>query len=585
MGLRMIFLLNLFIVLVCFCKKIDMYKIKPLYFTFLLICFFSLIGNAQTKKLPDDVQLQIDNFKTQAIKNRNAGNDNAAAGYLNKIAYLYWEYFMYNESIANFQEVLVINQNLGNSNGEQKVFDNIGFVYSDMQRYDLAIESFKKSLNILTQKDNKADIANCLSNIAIAYNSNGQPKEAIEMALKGLELAQNLNNIKLMRSIYGTLHESYDKLGDKDKSMEYFNLYSSIDKHIQQELFQEKEKQNQQQLVQMESEKKEAISQKEAKESELKQTRDTLTEVELISRDQQLNLEVQQLTINQQKMQLKTQRQRLVFILGILIIIILFAIYVFYQMREKRKANLKLQDLNREIEKKNQQILDSINYASHIQEAILPFEKSIQVDIPDSFVLFKPRDIVSGDFYWHSKHDHLIFIAAIDCTGHGVPGAFMSMIGNTLLNEIVDVMHIFKPSEVLKCLNEKVIFTLNQNASDISGFSEDGMDISFCCYNIKDQTLELALANHTACLVQNNEVVPIEGDIYSVGGNVAIQSGVSYTDQLIKLDKPTSIYMFSDGFQDQFGGNIRQKYFTKRFYSFLQSIQSLPFLTTERCFT
>jgi serine phosphatase RsbU (regulator of sigma subunit) len=262
--------------------------------------------------------------------------------------------------------------------------------------------------------------------------------------------------------------------------------------------------------------------------------------------------------------------------LGILAIIALFAIYAYRQVILKRKANIKLHELNKEIEKKNQQILDSISYASHIQEAILPVEQAIRQDIPDSFILFKPRDIVSGDFYWHARHENLVFIAAIDCTGHGVPGAFMSMIGNTLLNEIVNEMRIFKPSEVLKNLNEKVIFTLNQDSNQQS-FSEDGMDITFCCYDRKNNTIEIALANHTACLIRNGKTLNIEGDIFSIGGNIALQNNISYTNYKFDLNEPTTLYMYSDGYQDQFGGNSRQKYMANRFVNFLSKIQGLPF--------
>lgn len=556
---------------------INIYKtnVKHLFlFVFLATIVFH--SNAQNKRIPESVQFQIDNYESNAIKNRNSGNDNAAAGYLNKVAFLYWEYFVYDEAIIRFQEVLKINQDLGNKTGEKKVLDNMAFVYSDMERYDKAAECFSKSHEFYLASGNKRDIAASISNIAVSYNNNGQAKEAVSHAEKGLELSKALNDVKLMRSFYGILHESHDKLGNKDKSVEYFGLYSSMDKHIQQKRFQEREKQNKAKLNQMESEKDEAITQKKEKEIELKYTQDTLKQRQLAIELLNAENEAKEANIKAKEAKLQAERRLRYFLVIIFIVLAAFAYYVYMQMQEKKRANAKLQELFKEIEKKNRQILDSINYASHIQEAILPYKQSISEEIENSFVLYKPKDIVSGDFYWYSKHDDKIFIAAIDCTGHGVPGAFMSMIGNTLLNEVVNERKITKPSKVLSLLNEKVMFTLNQDNKDQEGFSEDGMDITFCTYDKKSNKLELALANHTAYIFRSGEMESIEGDIFSIGGNVG-DFEVEYTNHEIDIDSDVSLYMFSDGFQDQFGGPKNQKFMAGRFKNMLKDLQSTEF--------
>jgi len=544
-----------------------------------ILLFFLVLGipaKSQKNQLPSEVEIQIENYKVNAIKNRNAGNDNAAATYLNKVAFLYWEYFINAEAVKYFEEVLTINQNLQNKHGEQKVSENIAFVYSDMGRFDKSIEYFSKSLLLVTDIGNKLEIANCISNLALAYNSNGQYIDAINFAEKGLEISKELNDLKLLRSFYGILHESYDKKGDVEKAVEYFGMYSTIDKHIQQQLFKERENKSQRDLSEMSAQKDVAIQAKVQTEQELVKTQDTLKqsqlEVDLLNAEN----EVKEAKIQEREAKLKAERRLRYTIMIVFVFVCALTLLIYRQMQEKKRANAKLRELYEEIEKKNRQILDSINYASHIQEAILPYEKNMFEDLPNSFVFYKPRDIVSGDFYWHSRHDNLVFIAAIDCTGHGVPGAFMSMIGNTLLNEIVNEKEIFEPAQVLQLLNEKVEFTLNQNNNDQKGFNEDGMDITFCCFDKSTNMLQIALANHSAIIIKDGKLRSIEGDLHSIGGNIGI--GISnYTNHSIKIDSDTTLYMFSDGYQDQFGGMKNQKYMTPRFIDFLEKIQEKPF--------
>ncbi len=543
--------------------------------TILSILFLIVQASPAQKQLPESVEKQIENYKVNAIKNRNVGNDNAAASYLNKIAYLYWEYFIYDKAIQTFDEVRTINEAAGNDMGTMKVNENMAFIYSDMERYDLAAEYFLKTLDFLQKKGDKAQLAAGYNNIASAFNNNEQPDKAIDYAKLGLGLSQELNDERLIRSFYGILHESFDKQGDSQKAMEYFQLYSTIDKHINSKAYAEREKISKEQLSKAESEKAMALH-------DLEETKDTLEEVEEVSKDQKMAIallnkeaEIDDLMIANQNAEIQAKKRSFMFLVVFLVVVALFAVYAYQQMRAKKKSNKKLKELNEEISRKNRQILDSINYASHIQEAILPFEKSLKKDLPNSFIFYQPRDIVSGDFYWYTRHEDKIFVAAVDCTGHGVPGAFMSMIGNTLLNEVVNENNIYDPAEVLKVLNEKTEFTLNQQ-EDSHGFSEDGMDISFICYDLKRKELELSLANHTACLIQNGEHQLLEGDMYSVGGNVGLGT-VKYTKHCFKVNVDTTLYLYSDGYQDQFGGFKNRKFYASRFQKLLRTLADIEF--------
>ncbi len=542
---------------------------------FVFIFFVSSVLYPQ-KQLPESVQKQIQAYEINAIKSRNAGNESAAASYYNKMAFLYWEYFIYEGAISNFNEVLTISKLTGNNNGQLKVLQNIAFVYSDMEMYPKSIEYFKQSFEFIKSKGNKEELAGYYGNMASALNNNGQSQEAIKEAEAGLQISKELNNMKLVRKFYGILYEAYEKLGNKDKSVEYFGLYSSIDKMLLMTSVN-------QTVTKLENEKNVAIEEKNQKTRELRITQDSLKLAEIEKKKKQMEIEllnqqskIDELTLQQKDAELSKKKRTILLMLLLFSLLAVFASYAYQQMKARKKANKKLQELNKEITKKNNQIIDSINYASRIQESILPVEANLKKQIPDMFIFYKPRDIVSGDFYWSASHGNKVFIAAIDCTGHGVPGAFMSMIGNTLLNQVVNENKVYDPQEVLLAFNEKTVDTLKQyDKGESQGFSEDGMDVTFLCYDKKEKIVEIALAGHTSLYFKNGKRYTIEGNIFSVGGNVGLD-GIYYEKHTIKIDSPTTVYMYSDGFQDQFGGINKQKYFSSRFHDFIAKNHEKP---------
>ena len=218
-----------------------------------------------------------------------------------------------------------------------------------------------------------------------------------------------------------------------------------------------------------------------------------------------------------------------------------------------------------EIEGKNKDITDSINYAKKIQDAILPTNDYIKSLLPDSFILYKPKDIVSGDFYWltevNQNGNPTHIIAAADCTGHGVPGAFMSMIGNSLLNEIVNDKGITEPAKILQTLKKGVIKSLKQSGE--KGESQDGMDIAVCAFDFKENKVEYAGANNPLYLIRNSELIVTKPDRMPIG--IYIGEKPHFTNHEIAIQKEDIIYIFSDGFIDQFGGPQGKKFMSKRF--------------------
>ena len=237
---------------------------------------------------------------------------------------------------------------------------------------------------------------------------------------------------------------------------------------------------------------------------------------------------------------------------------------------ELRVKNIHLENAYKEIneqkkivEIKNNDITDSINYAKKIQQAIVPSKDKLAEYLPDSFIYYRVKDIVSGDFYWFHKHEDELVIAAVDCTGHGVPGALMSMIGITLLNQTVGIQGIHQPGKILNNL-QKEIFTFLQSGSG------DGMDIALCSVNTKKMTLFLASAMMRLVMIRNNAAKEIKGDRFSISRNTPADA--CFTNHTIDLVKGDAFYIFSDGYCDQFGGKKQKKIMYKRFEKLLLDI-------------
>lgn len=229
--------------------------------------------------------------------------------------------------------------------------------------------------------------------------------------------------------------------------------------------------------------------------------------------------------------------------------------------KEKERINT----LKQEIEQKHQEIVDSVNYAQRIQQAILPNRKEIDYHIPKNFILFRPRDIVSGDFFWFSAKGEQKILACVDCTGHGVPGAFMSMIGNTLLNQIVNERDITRPDMILNELNKEIVRVLKQDDEDSD--SRDGMDIAVVNINYQEASLQYAGANRPLYIVSKEVLEEIKADKKAIGG-FHFDNTKPYTNHVIPFREDMSIYLSTDGFADQFNPEDK-KYMTKRFREFL----------------
>jgi serine phosphatase RsbU (regulator of sigma subunit) len=242
-------------------------------------------------------------------------------------------------------------------------------------------------------------------------------------------------------------------------------------------------------------------------------------------------------------------------------------------LREKEQA-LDLVDKQRvELEIKDKDLTDSLIYAQRIQEALLPSQTYFSRHFSDSFILFRPKDIVSGDFYWIGEKGEKIFVVAADCTGHGVPGALMSVIGHEVIEKTINDIGIENPSEILGVLNRALEKTFSRE-KNIGTIIRDGMDVGICVIEKKNRKLQFAGAFFPLYLIRNKSLIEIRGDKIIIGMN---PEGVPYKNHELDLQEDDVFYLFSDGYVDQFGGKENKKFMYRRFRYLLLNIHSYPF--------
>lgn len=266
--------------------------------------------------------------------------------------------------------------------------------------------------------------------------------------------------------------------------------------------------------------------------------------------------------------------------------VIILAIISFIMLRSVRQialadeeAKRKIEEYNQMISRKNKDILDSINYARRIQFAILAPREDVFAVFRQAFILYRPKDIVSGDFYYFSKVGNQAMIAAVDCTGHGVPGALMSMIGNDFLNHITHERRITRPGEVLDLLHQGITNVLKQDGKH--GETQDGMDIALLSVDQKNPTtIQYAGAYRALCIVRDGELIQVAPNKFPIG--YAHLDRGDFTNHEVEVRKGDMCYIFTDGFADQFGGERGKKFMVRKFHNLLVEISHLPVNEQER---
>lgn len=531
-----------------------------------------VFGQLTSNPVKASDQARIDQYKQEIAKYEQLNNEYEQVKYLYMVANLYWSNNSTREAVDYINQAIAINEKIGNKNAIRQLNSNLGIIYSEAGDYPQALEHFKISLRYNREMSKKADISYDLINVGLTLQNMKQYAESNKYLEEAVTLTTELNDLKSLRTCYGMLAENYDKLGNSAKSLEYNGLYTTLQKHLQQ---QEVDMADQRARI--------AEAEKMVKETQLQNTVDTLNQVMEVSRARQMQIELlnkekelQNMSLAEQAARLKSQRIFTFSLAAGILLLLVIAVLIFIQFQNKKKANLVLAAKNEEISVQKQKIDDSIHYAHRIQKAVLIPRDDLIGRLPEHFVFFKPRELVSGDFFWISGNESRIFLAAVDCTGHGVPGAFMSMLGISYLNEIAGsisgTMQKTEAGEVLDRLRAHIISSLHQ--SGIRKESKDGMDIALVIWDVASGTLQYAGAHNSLYLIRRKELKVYEADRMPI--SIHRLADRAFTNHQIQLEKNDRIYLFTDGYSDQMGGAQGRKYLSRNFKQLLQDIHEHP---------
>jgi serine phosphatase RsbU (regulator of sigma subunit)/Tfp pilus assembly protein PilF len=514
-------------------------------------------------------------------KDKRVGNT------LMNIAVIYRNLKEYDKALEYLNESISIA--IGNKDSVcfPAIYNGMGMVYRRKNEYDKALEYYNKSLQISLLLKDSSNIAESNNNIGAVYYRTGDFDKAIEYLKKGYQVHLSNNNQagianyhksmiqvykksgnKLMALTEGKLaYDSYSKMGRKVEMSEIANslsqLYSSSNKY-------EKALEYYKNYISLRDSVFNEKTTKEITEKAMQYEFDKQTMSDSLAR-----AEIEKITALEHQQEIKQQR---ILMYGggfILLLVIIFSIVVYNRLKisNRQKATIERQKLVVEI--KNKEITDSINYAKRIQSAILPSIDKIKESLPNSFVFYKPKDIVAGDFYWYKKVNNKIFIAVADCTGHGVPGAMVSVVCNNALNRAVNDFWLLDPAKILDKTAELVIEAFKSNKEEDV---KDGMDISLCSFDIENNKLEFAGAINSMFYIRNNQLEEIKGDKQPIGQFVNIKP---FTLHKLNLEKGDKIYLFSDGYADQFGGVKGKKFMYRRFRELILGVSSKEFSTQK----
>ena len=555
----------------------------------IFIIFFLTLSIVYAQNLSDFQQQKVSEYQQLAEQSENSGDKNTAANYHIKIGNIYRQARMTEQAISEFEIALNLLQNSTNTNAKVQINNYLAMLYRSKNDYASSEKYFKNTYNLIKDYGSRQQIASALFNIAQSQQNQAKYKDAAKNYDEALTIFLELDDMNNIKTTAFKLADCYNKLGDEQNYLKYYNLYVSFDKKIKDLQLQEKEKE-----VLMQSQ----IARQKDLKLQLEQYKnkviaDSLKLQQELTEKKQQEIEKQNIAIQQKEAQLRHEKelsakQREINILLIAVVVLVLGGFVFifrlFLINRRQKDRLKnlydeLQKKNNEIEKhrnelqkKNKQITDSINYASRIQKAILPIQEFIFQSFREVFIFYLPRDVVSGDFYWFSQIGENKIIAAIDCTGHSVPGAFMSMIANTLLNEVVKAKKNTDLPFILDYLNKEIIATLHSRNEDDA--VNDGMDISIFNIREKERKAYFAAANHFSVVYIDGKKEVLTGDFYSIGGFTETERA-KFTVKEINLGKNAEIYMFSDGFPDQFNEKGR-KFMSRNFISLIDKIYTKP---------
>ncbi len=470
---------------------------------------------------------------------QETGDKRIEANVLDNLGNLFQKEKKYKEALAYSEKGLKQHEENGEKVEVIASLNDFGQTESHLGNYDTALVAFRKALAIGEDVNYAEGIGSACNNIAATDTLTKNYTEALEYANKGLQMGKKIGSMSLIEDAEGILSSIYARKGDNSNALIHYKAFITARDSIYS---------NQNTKKMVAEEMNFDFDKKQAEEK---------------AKQDQKNLIAEQ----ERKKQAVIRNS---FIVGFALMIAL-AFFIFRGYREKQKANLIITQQKAEVEQqkelvehqkaiveeKNKDITDSIHYASRIQHALLTTDEYLGNHLKEYFILFKPRDIVSGDFYWaYSTPKGAFHIACCDCTGHGVPGAFMSLLNISMLNESVIERNITRPDLVLNDVRTNIIKALNPKGLDTE--SKDGMDSVFCTIDMQNKMLHMACANNPVWIIRENSLAEIHPDKMPVG----IQYGTErpFTLHSQPINTGDCIYLFTDGYADQFGGSKGKKF-------------------------
>jgi serine phosphatase RsbU (regulator of sigma subunit) len=550
-----------------------------------------------------NIRIEIDDKKGLATIYNNIGAEYRKQGDYNKTLEYYKKSLSYSQLIKNKRNIA-------------RNMNNIGFVYFTLKEIDTASYYWEHSLKIRQEIGDDYGRAESYTNLANVKEYNGELDEALDYLMKSLDIYQELNiKTNTLSSVLSKISRIYYKKNDIKTALKYGNkgLNLSQEKGFLEGLMLNAENlykinkdigNNKTALVMHEI----YITMRDSIQNDKNQNEVIKNEFKNEYEKQHLSdslafVKEEELKEIEHQAQLDKEQNQKYFLYGGIIVLVIIGGMAFNSFQRKKKDNKlitaqkeEVELAHHELEEKNQEILDSITYAKRIQSAILPQEKLVKQQLKESFILYKPKAIVAGDFYWvesvsSSRHseldsespdeeivgqvrndDSLVLFAAADCTGHGVPGAMVSVVCNNALNRSVREYGLTEPGKILDKTREIVIQEFEKSHEEV----KDGMDIALCSLKLPSReglggVLKYAGANNPLWIIRKGEIIETKANKQPIGQSDNLQP---YTTHKIELEKGDSIYIFSDGYADQFGGEKGKKYKAANFKRLLLSLQS-----------
>jgi serine phosphatase RsbU (regulator of sigma subunit) len=512
----------------------------------------------------------------------------------NAVGDIYKSQKRFDDALNSYSEALKINRQLDSHRQMAISYNNIGIIYATTKKYKQALLCYDSTLLISEKYNSKRRIASTYLNKSRVYKEMGNIDKAIELSQKAIEINLNTRNPNRLLECYNELADSYLKNTQYEDASIVLEKASEYEKKvIEKDLIKAfydnytvfyKATGNLEKAYEYA---KKVLALKDSIHNESNHRLSMETTAKYDSEQHSLQIASLQKDNELSTGQIKRERNFRIFIAILVLVIIIFMVLLIKRLVQKRKKNKDLARSFELIEKKKQGIADSINYSKRIQDSILPSKQLKNRLFYDIFVLFMPKDIVSGDFYWYAEKNGKKIVACCDCTGHGVPGSLMSMIGNNVLNHLVHDLGITSADEILNQLHQEIRKALKQ---DMQHKSMDGMDLALIVFNSETQ-IEYAGAHRALWVIKKEQqvvetpqLIEIKANKFSIGGYQAEEIR-QFTKHTIELSKGDCLYMFTDGYADQFGGKEGKKFMTKRLKELLLINYHKPIPEQEQIIT